>query len=90
MDIFISKINYVLYFVLFTLGFYAMMAKNNFFKKIIGMSIFQASVILFYVSMGYKKGANIPIVPIPQYKSNTVSVPVKPAYFSAILYNTSV
>ena len=63
MDIFISKINYVLYFVLFTLGFYAMMAKNNFFKKIIGMSIFQASVILFYVSMGYKKRANIPIVP---------------------------
>lgn len=58
------KYNYICYFVLLVLGFYAMMAKNNYLKKIIGMSIFQASIILFYVSMGYKNGANIPIVPL--------------------------
>ena len=62
MDFLFLKYNYIFYFILFVLGFYAMMAKNNLFKKIIGMSIFQASVILFYVSMGMKSGANIPIV----------------------------
>ena len=33
--------------------------------------------------------ANIPIVPIPQYKSNAVSL-LFPAYCIAVLYNTSV
>lgn len=63
MESILFKYNYICYFILFVLGFYAMMAKNNYLKKIIGMSIFQASIILFYVSMGYKNEANIPIVP---------------------------
>ena len=44
------------------IGFYAMITKNNMVKKIIGMSIFQAAIILFYVSIGAKKGATIPII----------------------------
>lgn len=70
MEFLFERYNYILYFVLFILGFYAMMAKNNYFKKIIGMSIFQASIILFYVSIGLKNGANIPIVP----ESDSVNV----------------
>lgn len=62
MNFFWEKYNYILYFILFSLGFYAMMAKNNLFKKIIGMSIFQASIILFYISIGLKRGGNIPIL----------------------------
>ncbi|MGI6680923.1 MAG: cation:proton antiporter subunit C [Bdellovibrionota bacterium] len=63
MELLFYKYNYVFYFILFSLGFYAMMAKNNLLKKIIGMSILQASLILFFVSMGIKNNANIPIVP---------------------------
>jgi multicomponent Na+:H+ antiporter subunit C len=44
------------------LGFYGMMAKNNLMKKLIGMNIFQWSIILFYISIGAKKGATIPII----------------------------
>lgn len=64
MEIFVGKYNYIFYFILFCLGLYAMMAKNNLFKKIIGMSIFQASIILFYISIGLKNGGNIPILEV--------------------------
>ncbi len=58
----IDKYNYWLYIILMMIGLYAMIAKNNLVKKIIGMNIFQTSIILFYVSIGYKKGATIPII----------------------------
>jgi len=47
---------------LMMIGLFAVIAKNNLVKKIVGMSIFQTAIILFFVSMGMKKGATIPIV----------------------------
>jgi multicomponent Na+:H+ antiporter subunit C len=44
------------------IGLYAMIAKNNLVKKIVGMNIFQTAIILFYVSIGAKRGATIPII----------------------------
>ncbi len=44
------------------IGLYAMIAKKNLVKKIVGMNIFQTAIILFYVSIGAKKGATIPII----------------------------
>jgi multicomponent Na+:H+ antiporter subunit C len=58
-----GKYNYVVYVLLMMIGLYAMIAKNNLVKKIIGMNIFQTSIILFYVSTAYKTGKTIPIVP---------------------------
>jgi multicomponent Na+:H+ antiporter subunit C len=58
----VAKYNYWLYIVLMMIGLYAMIAKNNLLKKLVGMNIFQTAIILFYVSMGCKKGGNIPIV----------------------------
>jgi multicomponent Na+:H+ antiporter subunit C len=57
-----SKYNYWIYVVLIMIGFYGMMGKNNLIKKLIGMNIFQWSIILFYISMGSKKGATVPVV----------------------------
>ena len=37
-----------------------MMVKNNLMKKLIGMNIFQWSIILFYISIGAKKGGDNP------------------------------
>ena len=54
--------NYWIYIVIMMLGLYAMVAKNNLVKKLIGMSIFQTAIILFYVSISYKEGATIPIL----------------------------
>ncbi|SMC42027.1 multisubunit sodium/proton antiporter, MrpC subunit [Desulfocicer vacuolatum DSM 3385] len=58
----LAKANYAAYIILMMIGLYAMIAKNNLIKKIVGMSIFQTAVILFYVSIGCKKGATIPIL----------------------------
>ena len=57
----VERFNYCVYVVLLLIGLYAMIAKNNLIKKLIGMSIFQTAIILFYVSIGVKEGATIPI-----------------------------
>jgi multicomponent Na+:H+ antiporter subunit C len=58
----VAKYNYWIYITLMMIGLYAMIAKNNLVKKIVGMNIFQTAIILFYVSIGVKKGATIPIL----------------------------
>lgn len=58
----VAKYNYWLYIILMMIGLYAMIAKNNLVKKLVGMNIFQTSIILFYVSIGCKKGGTIPII----------------------------
>jgi multicomponent Na+:H+ antiporter subunit C len=62
MEFIISKYNYWIYIVLMMIGFYAMIGKRNLAKKIVGLNIFQTSIILYFVSMAAKKGATIPIV----------------------------
>lgn len=44
------------------IGLYAMIAKKNLVKKIIGMNILQTAVILFFISIGAKNKATIPII----------------------------
>jgi len=55
--------NYWVYVILMMIGLWAVIAKNNFIKKLIGLSIFQTAIILFYVSIGVKVDASIPILP---------------------------
>ncbi len=61
MDI-ISKYNYIIYNILMMIGLYTMIRKNNMVKKLIGMNIFQTAIILFYISIGAKRGGAIPVV----------------------------
>ena len=61
-QIVVAKYNYWIYITLMMVGLYAMIAKNNLVKKIVGMNIFQTAIILFYVSIGAKRGATIPIL----------------------------
>lgn len=58
----IAKSNYWTALLLLLIGLFAMISKNNLLKKVIGMSIFQSAIILFYVSIGDKRGATIPIL----------------------------
>ena len=58
----IAKYNYWGYVILMMVGMYAMIVKKNLVKKIIGMSILQTAVIFFYVSIGAKRGATLPII----------------------------
>ena len=60
--ILISKINYWVYIALMMIGLWALISKNNLVKKIIGMNILQTAVILFFISIGAKNNATIPII----------------------------
>jgi len=62
MNILVSRLNYWVYIGLMMIGLYAMIAKKNLVKKIIGMNILQTAVILFFISVGAKKSATIPII----------------------------
>ncbi|MDD2604298.1 MAG: cation:proton antiporter subunit C [Desulfobacterales bacterium] len=61
-NLIIAKYNYWIYIVLMCIGLWAMIAKRNLIKKIIGMNILQTAIILFYVSIATKKGATLPIL----------------------------
>ncbi|MEN8211062.1 MAG: cation:proton antiporter subunit C [Thermodesulfobacteriota bacterium] len=58
----INNYNYWVALILLLTGLYGMISKNNLLKKVISMSIFQSAIILFYVSIGAKKDATIPII----------------------------
>lgn len=58
----VSKYNYWVYIFLMMLGLWGMIGKRNLVKKLIGMNIFQVAIILFYLSIGSKVGATIPIL----------------------------
>jgi len=58
----VDKYNYWLYIILMMIGLFAIIAKNNLIKKLVGMNIFQTAIILFFISISYKKGATIPII----------------------------
>ncbi len=54
--------NFWIYVIVMMTGLWAVIAKNNLLKKLIGLSIFQTAILLLYVSLGVKDGANIPIM----------------------------
>jgi len=54
--------NYWVVVVLMMVGFYIVIAHGNLVKKIIGLSIFQTSVFIFYISMAKIDGATAPIL----------------------------
>jgi multicomponent Na+:H+ antiporter subunit C len=61
-ELLVTKHSYWFYIALIMVGFYGMMAKNNLMKKLIGMNIFQWSIILYYISIGAKKGGTLPVI----------------------------
>jgi multicomponent Na+:H+ antiporter subunit C len=54
--------NYWVVIFLMMTGLYVVIARGNLVKKVIGLNIFQVSVIMFYVSMGKVRGGSAPIL----------------------------
>lgn len=44
--------NYWVYVLLMMIGLYAAIAKGNLVKKVIGLSLFQTGIFIFYISLG--------------------------------------
>ncbi|MDH5423780.1 MAG: cation:proton antiporter subunit C [Gammaproteobacteria bacterium] len=67
----IGLYNYWVVVVLMMIGFYIVIANGNLIKKIVGLSIFQTSVFIFYISMAKVDGGTAPILAegIKQYSN---------------------
>ena len=53
--------HYWAFAILLMTGFYAVVAKVNLIKKLIGLTLFQAAVFLLYISVGMVEGGDAPI-----------------------------
>lgn len=54
--------NYWVVIVLMMAGFYVVIARANLIKKLIGLSIFQTSVFMLFITMGKRHGGTAPIL----------------------------
>ncbi len=61
LDFIAGHIDYWAIIFLLVLGLYGMILKNNLVKKLIGMTIFQTSIILFFISGSVKHSATVPV-----------------------------
>ncbi|MBT5156484.1 MAG: cation:proton antiporter subunit C [Rhodobiaceae bacterium] len=62
MDPILGQWNYYLVIALMMIGFYAVIARGNMVKKIVGLNIFQTSVFMLYISMGKVANGTAPIL----------------------------
>ena len=58
----LTEWNYLAVITLMMIGLYIAISRSNLVKKVMGINIFQASVILLYVSMGKVSGGTAPIL----------------------------
>jgi len=54
--------NYWIVIFLMMTGFYVVISSGNLVKKIVGLSLFQASVFILYISLGKIAGGTTPIL----------------------------
>ena len=54
--------NYIVVVILMMMGLFIVIARTNLIKKLIGLTIFQTSVFLFYISLGKVAGGTAPIL----------------------------
>jgi multicomponent Na+:H+ antiporter subunit C len=54
--------NYWVFAVVLMIGFYAVIARPNMIKKLLGLGIFQAAVFLLYITMDKVEGGTAPII----------------------------
>jgi len=54
--------NYWVFAALLMIGFYAVIARQNLIKKLLGLSIFQSAVFLLYITMAKVEGGTAPII----------------------------
>ena len=61
--------NYWIVFILMMIGLFIVIGRKNFLKKIVGLTIFQTSVFLLYITFGKITGG---IAPILTYSSSSI------------------
>ncbi len=59
---FFQLYNYEIAIFLAMIGFYVLVSRGNLVKKVAGLSMFQTSVFILYISMGVVQGGTVPIL----------------------------
>ncbi len=57
-------LNYLIYFfavIILSAGLFIMLTSDNYFRKIVGLGIFQSAVLIFYIALGKVRGGIVPI-----------------------------
>jgi len=62
MNLLVGHYNYWVVIVLMMVGFYTLISRGNLVKKLLGLSLFQTSVFIMYISLGKVSGATAPIL----------------------------
>ncbi|WDM85019.1 cation:proton antiporter subunit C [Ehrlichia sp. JZT12] len=57
-----SCFNYIISVMLMIMGLYIAVANRNLVKKLVGLNVFQTSILLFYISIGYVYNGVAPIL----------------------------
>ena len=58
----VSHWNYIIVVVLMMIGLFIVISSMNLVKKMVGLTLFQTSVFLFYISLGKLAGGTAPII----------------------------
>lgn len=61
-DLVFTHFNYAVVIVLMMVGLYTIFATQNLIKKLAGLSVFQTSVFLLYITIGKVSGGQPPII----------------------------
>lgn len=61
-EILIERFNYIPIIILMMTGLYVVVATGNLVKRLVGLSLFQTSVFLLYITIGKVFGGNPPII----------------------------
>ena len=61
-EIIIGHYNYWVVILLMMSGFYTVISRGNLIKKVAGINIFQTSVFLLYISIGFVSEGTAPII----------------------------
>lgn len=59
-DYLVGRGPYLLFVFLATLGVYLMMSERNLFKAVVGLYLFQTSVIILFIAMSFRSDGSIP------------------------------
>ncbi len=61
-ELFVDRYVYVFVLVLLSIGLYGMLAKGDLVKKIVGMTIFQTAIYIFFIQGSLQSGGTAPII----------------------------
>ncbi len=70
------NLNYNFSIILFCLGLYIVFASSDYMKKLFGLSLFQTSILWFYISIGKVSNALPPLLDLSSTQNKIFSNPL--------------